>query len=86
MAELCHKNGLIFSTEGYGNGSFDNLQINGLPDIPMAEFWIGGGAIETTKMVSSSAHTHGKRIIGQSPSLPTINTQNGSTTLTRSRR
>ena len=64
MAELCHKNGLIFSTEGYGNGSFDNLQINGLPDIPMAEFWVGGGAIETTKMVSSSAHTHGKRIIG----------------------
>lgn len=64
MAELCHRNGLQFSTEGYGNGSFDNLQINGIPDIPMAEFWIGGGATETTKMVSSSAHTYGKRVVG----------------------
>ena len=64
MAELCHKNGLQFSTEGYGNGSFDNLEINGLPDIPMAEFWVGGGAVETTKMVSSSAHTYGKPIVG----------------------
>jgi hypothetical protein len=64
MVELCHRNGLQFSTEGYGNGSFDNLQINGLPDVPMAEFWVGGGAVETTKMVSSSAHTHGKRVVG----------------------
>jgi hypothetical protein len=64
MTELCHEHGLQFSTEGYGNGSFDNLQINGLPDIPMAEFWVGGGAVETTKMVSSSAHTHGKHIVG----------------------
>lgn len=64
MTELCHRNGLQFSTEGYGNGSFDNLQINGLPDTPMAEFWIGGLATETTKMVSSSGHTYGKPIIG----------------------
>ena len=64
MTELCHRNGLQFSTEGYGNGSFDNLQINGVVDIPMAEFWVGGGAVETTKMVSSSAHTHGKPIVG----------------------
>ncbi len=64
MAELCHRNGLKFSTEGYGNGSFDNLQISGIPDIPMAEFWIGGLATETTKMVASSAHTYGKPVIG----------------------
>lgn len=64
MAELCHEHGLRFCTEGYGNGSFDNLQVSGLPDLPMAEFWIGGGARETTKMVASSAHTHGKPIIG----------------------
>jgi hypothetical protein len=30
----------------------------------MAEFWVGGGATETTKMVSASAHTHGKNIVG----------------------
>jgi hypothetical protein len=64
MTELCHKNGLQFSTEGYGNGSFDNLQVNGDVDIPMAEFWVGGAATETTKMVSSSAHIHGKNIVG----------------------
>jgi len=64
MAELCHKNGLRFCTEGYGNGSFDNLEVSGTPDVPMAEFWIGGLATETTKMVSSSAHTHGKPVIG----------------------
>lgn len=64
MAQLCHENGIQFSTEGYGNGTFDNLQINGKPDIPMAEFWVGGMATETTKMVSSSAHTYGKQIVG----------------------
>lgn len=64
MAELCHKHGLRFCTEGYGNGSFDNLEVSGKPDLPMAEFWIGGLATETTKMVASSAHTHGKPVIG----------------------
>ena len=64
MKELCHKNGLLFSTEGYGNGSFDNLQISGIPDIPMGEFWVGGGTQETLKMTSSAAHTNGKPIVG----------------------
>lgn len=64
FAELCHKNGLRFAMEGYGNGSFDNLQVNGAADLPMAEFWIGNMAIETAKMVAASAHTHGKPVIG----------------------
>ncbi len=64
MAELCHQHGLIFSTEGYGNGSFDNLEVNGTPDIPMAEFWVGGGLMESAKMVSSSAHIYGKPVVG----------------------
>ena len=62
--ELCHKNGLKFSTEGYGNGSFDNLQVSGMADIPMGEFWVGGGAIETTKLAASAGHTNGKPVIG----------------------
>ncbi|MBS1726503.1 MAG: hypothetical protein JST51_07250 [Armatimonadetes bacterium] len=62
--ELCHQNGLKFSTEGYGNGSFDNLQVSGIADIPMGEFWVGGGAAETTKLASSAGHTNGKPIIG----------------------
>lgn len=64
MAELCHKNGLLFSTEPYGNGNFENIQSGSKADIPMAEFWLGGGTMETTKMVSSSAHVYGKPIVG----------------------
>ena len=63
--ELCHKNNLKFSTEGYGNGSFDNLQVSGLADIPMGEFWVPNGmAQESTKMTSSAAHTNGRPVVG----------------------
>ncbi len=63
--ELCHRNGLKFSTEGYGNGSFDNLQVSGLADIPMGEFWVPNGmAQESTKLAASAAHTNGKPIVG----------------------
>jgi len=64
FAEICHKNGLLFSTEPYGNGEFDNLQVGGLADIPMGEFWIGNGAIETTKLAAAAGHTNGHTIIG----------------------
>lgn len=64
FAQLCHQNGLKFSDEGYGNGSFDNLQVTGLADIPMGEFWVGGGAIETTKLAASAGHIYGKPVIG----------------------
>ncbi len=64
LAEICHKNGLMFSTEPYGNGEFDNLQIGGTADIPMGEFWVGNGAIETTKLAASAGHIYGKPIIG----------------------
>lgn len=62
--ELCHKHGLKFSTEGYGNGSFDNLQVSGMADIPMGEFWVGGMAAETTKLAASAAHTNGRPVVG----------------------
>ena len=63
--ELCHKNGLKFSVEGYGNGSFDNLQVSGLGDIPMGEFWVPNGmAQESTKLAASAAHTNGRPVIG----------------------
>lgn len=64
FTELAHKNGMIFSTEPYGNGGFDTIQSGSKADIPMAEFWLGGGAMETTKMVSSVGHVYGKPIIG----------------------
>ena len=65
MAELAHRNGMIFYSEPYGNGGFDNMQSGSKEDVPMAEFWIGSGAaIETTKLASSIGHTNGRPIIG----------------------
>jgi hypothetical protein len=62
--ELCHQNGLLFSIEPYGNGSFDELQVGAMGDIPMGEFWIGGGAAETIKVAASSAHVTGRAVVG----------------------
>jgi len=64
FGELCRRNGMKFSVEPYGNAAFDNLQCGGLADIPMGEFWVGGGAEGTTKLAASAAHTHGRRIVG----------------------
>ncbi|MBS1713035.1 MAG: hypothetical protein JST30_01725 [Armatimonadetes bacterium] len=65
FGELCRKNGLLFSTEGYGNGSFDNLQVSGMADVPMGEFWsFDGMAQETTKLAASAAHTNGRKFVG----------------------
>lgn len=64
FGELCRKAGIKFSTEPYGNGGFDNIQSGGKADIPMGEFWIGGGALETTKLASSVGHVYGRPIIG----------------------
>jgi hypothetical protein len=62
--ELCHQNGLLFSVEPYGNGSFDELQIGAMADIPMGEFWVNGAAAETIKIAASSAHITGRSIVG----------------------
>lgn len=64
FAELCHKHGLLFSTEPYGNGPFEDLSCGGRADIPMGEFWVGGGGMETCKIAASSAHVYGKQIVG----------------------
>lgn len=64
FGSLCRKHGMKFSVEGYGNGSFDDIQVGGLADIPMGEFWVGGAAMETTKLAASAAHTHGRPVIG----------------------
>jgi len=64
FAELCHKHGMKFSTEPYGNGPFDNLQCGGVADIPMGEFWVGGGAGGSTKLAASAGHTYGRKVIG----------------------
>lgn len=64
FASLCRKHRLLFSTEPYGNGTFDDLAAGGRADIPMGEFWIGGGAHETAKLAASAAHIYGRTVVG----------------------
>ncbi len=64
FGELCHRHGMQFSTEPYGNGGFDSIQCGGKADIPMGEFWIGGGAMETTRVAASVGHIYGRPVIG----------------------
>jgi hypothetical protein len=64
FAELCHRAGLKFSTEPYGNGGFDTIQSGSTADIPMGEFWTAGAAMETTKLASSIGHVYGRPVIG----------------------
>lgn len=64
FGELCRKEGMLLSTEPYGNGGFDNIQAGGTSDIPMGEFWIGGGAIESTKLAASVGHIYGRKYVG----------------------
>jgi (4-O-methyl)-D-glucuronate---lignin esterase len=63
MAELARQNGLRLSIEAYG-GPCDDITYGGRADEPMGEFWIGGGAWETLKMMASSAHIYGRPILG----------------------
>jgi hypothetical protein len=63
MAELAHAKGLRLSIEAYG-GPNDDVTYGGRADEPMGEFWIGGGAWETLKLMASSAHLYGRPILG----------------------
>ncbi len=63
--ELCEENHLELSIEPYGNGGFDDLESGGNADIPMTEFWVGGGRDSGGgKLASSIAHTHGLTYVG----------------------
>jgi hypothetical protein len=64
FADLCHRAGLQFSTEPYGNGGFDNIQSGSKADIPMGEFWIGGAAMESAKLAASVGHVYGRHVVG----------------------
>lgn len=64
FGELCHREGMQFSTEPYGDGNFDNIQSGSTADIPMGEFWNAGWSIETAKLASSVGHVYGRPVIG----------------------
>lgn len=65
MQELCRRHGLKFYVEGYGQGVFDEMQVSGIPDYPMTEFWerTPWTPNRTVKMVSSAAHVYGKSVV-----------------------
>jgi hypothetical protein len=64
FAELAHKSGLLFSCEPYGNCPSDDLQYGAYADIPMGEFWPGGGSAGNAKFASTLAHVYGRKFVG----------------------
>ena len=63
LQQLSQRHGMSLSIEAYGKGTFDNLSYAGRADVPMAEFWVGGGMLETCKAMASAAHVYGKPIV-----------------------
>ncbi len=63
FAELCHKNGMKASEEPY-DGPYECLLSGRDADIPMGEFWVGGGESSSCKLAASVAHIYGRPIVG----------------------
>jgi hypothetical protein len=63
MADIGKRTGLKSSSEPYGNGIFDNIQAGGYADIPMSEFWVGGGT-GNSKLAASIGHVYGRKFVG----------------------
>ncbi len=63
FAERCRGAGLQMSVEPY-DGPFECLLAGRDADIPMGEFWVGGGESSSCKLAASVAHTYGRRIVG----------------------
>ncbi|MFD1316406.1 glycosyl hydrolase [Namhaeicola litoreus] len=74
FTELCNADGLQSYIEPYGFGPLNDLDIGGVTDIPMGEFWMNRPITQTASAVSS-AHIYGKPIISAESftSTPEIN-------------
>ena len=63
FAELCHRDGLLFSVEPYGFGPLNNLDIGGEADITMGEFWMSRPLrMNQIAPAVSASHIYGKEI------------------------
>ncbi len=64
VAEWCRAHGVAFEAEAGGPSVVprDMLQAQGVVDIPMGEFWMGGWTC--VKTASSAAHIYGRRLVG----------------------
>ena len=63
FADLCHENGMEFSTEPY-TSAYESLAVAAKADLPMGEFWVTGGYSHTLKLAASIAHTNGRNLAG----------------------
>ena len=67
FGELAHKEGLLYSSEPYGNCPSDDIQYGSFCDIPMGEFWQNSGHsvdMGNAKLAASIAHVYGKKFVG----------------------
>jgi len=64
MQECCHKRGLQFNAEPYGDAVFDSLQVGQYLDTPMSEFWTRYiyGSDDTSKQAAALAHVYGRKV------------------------
>ncbi|WP_262485542.1 glycosyl hydrolase [Croceitalea dokdonensis] len=74
FTELCNADGIQSYIEPYGFGPLNDLDIGGVTDIPMGEFWMNRPITQTESAVSG-AHIYGKPIISAESftSTPQIN-------------
>jgi hypothetical protein len=65
FAGACRFLKLKLYVEGYGQGVFDEMQVSGIPEFPMTEFWerTPWTPNRVVKMVSSAAHVYGKQVV-----------------------
>jgi hypothetical protein len=63
FSQLCHRHGLLASIEPY-DGPFECLLAGKDADIPMGEFWVGGGESNSCKLAAAVAHTYGRKLVG----------------------
>ena len=65
FAELCRAHGMMFSVEPYGSGLFDDLQVGGLADVVMGEYWTTQRtAGHSCKLAASAAHVYARKYVG----------------------
>jgi hypothetical protein len=67
LADYAHRHGLTLSIEPYDLNPSADMDLGGMADVPMAEFWSTGYAAATNYScveATSIAHTNGKKIVG----------------------
>ena len=64
FAQMAHRNNMLYSVEPYGNCPSDDLQYGSHADIPMSEFWPGGGSPGNAKHAASLGHVYGRKYVG----------------------